>query len=267
MAYFLQIYCSHYGPKARPVAYGLLGDDVLIGTESADPLVDWFLPLNRALESLPIQNTLYLFHGQFETRILWPFLTKKARERLEEAVDLFDEIKKRTALAPLSSYQMASIAKDAGYLKDVIVGDGFSEFFKDATPDEAATQIESNLRAMGAVHAYYEALRRQMRRGELEIQGVTLRPFQIAGKSTGSIDRYVQYDDLLYTEERGRFTFDGPAMLLPYDDKRKALVLETDAPIEQSVEAPEGFLIFALEDTVYYDTIFSLIQWLRDKGE
>ena len=266
MAYFLQIYCSHYGPKARPVAYGLLGDGVLIGTESADPLVDWFLPLNRALESLPIQNTLYLFHGQFETRILWPFLTKKARERLEEAVDLFDEIKKRTALAPLSSCQMASIAKDAGYLKDVIVGDSFSEFFKDATPDEVATQIESNLRAMAAVHAYYEALRRQMRRGELEIQGVTLRPFQIAGKSTGSIDRYVQYDDLLYTEESGRFTFDGPAMLLPYDDKRKALVLETDAPIEQSVEAPEGFLIFALEDTVYYDTIFSLIHWLREKG-
>ena len=266
MAYFLQIYCSHYGPKARPVAYGLLGDGVLIGTESADPLVDWFLPLNRALESLPIQNTLYLFHGQFETRILWPFLTKKARERLEEAVDLFDEIKKRTALAPLSSYQMASFAKDAGYLKDVIVGDSFSEFFKDATSVEVATQIESNLRAMAAVHTYYEALRRQMRRGELEIQGVTLRPFQIAGKSTGSIDRYVQYDDLLYTEESGRFTFDGPAMLLPYDDKRKALVLETDAPIEQSVEAPEGFLIFALEDTVYYDTIFSLIHWLREKG-
>ena len=263
MAYFLQIYCSHYGPKARPVAYGLLGDGVLIGTESADPLVDWFLPLNRALESLPIQNTLYLFHGQFETRILWPFLTKKARERLEEAVDLFDEIKKRTALA---SYQMASIAKDAGYLKDVIVGDSFSEFFKDATPEEVATQIESNLRAMAAVHTYYEALRRQMRRGELEIQGVTLRPFQIAGKSTGSIDRYVQYDDLLYTEESGHFTFDGPATLLPYDDKRKALVLETDAPIEQSVEAPEGFLIFALEDTVYYDTIFSLIHWLREKG-
>ncbi len=267
MAYFLQIYCSHYGPKARPVAYGLLGEDIVIGTESADPLVDWFLPLNRALESLPIQNTLYLFHGQFETRILWPFLTKKARERLEGAVDLYDEIKKRTALAPLSSYQMASIAKDEGYLKDVIVGDGFSEFFKDATPDEVATQIENNLRAMAAVHAYYEGLRRHLRREELEIQGITLRPFQIAGKSEGSIDRYVQYDDLLYTEERGRFTFDCPATLLPYDDKRKALVLETDAPIEQSVEAPEGFLIFALEDTVYYDTILSLLQWLRDKGQ
>lgn len=266
MAYFLQVYCSHYGPKARPVAYGLLGEDVLIGTESADPLVDWFLPLNRALESLPIQNTLYLFHGQFETRILWPYLTKKARQRLDVAADLFDEIKKRTAIAPLSSYKMASIAKDAGYLKDVIVGDGFSEFFKDATPDEVATQIESNLRAMAAVQAFYKGLRRHLRRGELEIQGVSLRPFQIAGKSTGSIDRYVQYDDLLYTEEGGRFTFDCPATLLPYDDKRKALVLETDAPIEQSVEAPEGFLIFALEDTVYYDTIFSLIHWLREKG-
>lgn len=267
MVYFLQIYCSHYGPKARPVAYGLLGDDVIIGTESADPLVDWFLPLNRALESLPIQNTLYLFHGQFETRILWPFLTKKARERLEEAVDLYDEIKKRTALAPLSSYKMASMARDAGYLKDVLVGDGFSKFFKDAGPDEIATQIESNLRAMAAVHTYYEGLRRHLRRGELEIQGFTLRPFQIAGKSIGTIDRYVQYDDLLYTEEGGRFTFDCPATLLPYDEKLKALVLETDAPIEQNIDAPEGFLIFALEDAVYYDTILSLIQWLRDKGE
>ena len=267
MVYFLQIYCSHYGSKARPVAYGLLGEDFLIEREAEDPAEDWIAPLNRALESLPIQNTLYLFHGQFETRILWPYLTKKARERLEGAVDLFDEIKKRTALAPLSSYKMASMAKDTGYLKDVIVGEGFSEFFKDATPDEVATQIKSNLRAMAAVHAYYEGLRRHLRRGELEIQGFTLRPFQIAGKSEGTIDRYVQYDDLLYTEERGRFTFDGPATLLPYDDKRKALVLETDAPIEQSVEAPEGFLIFALEDTVYYDTIFSLIHWLRDKGQ
>ena len=267
MAYFLQIYCSHYGPKARPVAYGLLGEDIVIGTESADPLVDWFLSLNRALESLPIQNTLYLFHGQFETRILWPFLTKKARARLEEAVDLYDEIKKRTALAPLSSYKMASMAKDTGYLKDVIVGDGFSEFFRGACSEDVAVQIESNLRAMAAVHAYYEGLRRHLRRGELEIQGFTLRPFQIVGKSEGTVDRYVQYDDLLYTEEGGRFTFDGPATLLPYDDKRKALVLETDAPIEQSIEAPEGFLIFALEDTVYYDTILSLLQWLRDKGQ
>ena len=267
MAYFLQIYCSHYGPKARPVAYGLLGDDVLIGTESADPLVDWFLPLNRALESLPIQNTLYLFHGQFETRILWPFLTKKARERLEEAVDLFDEIKKRTALAPLSSYKMASMAKDTGYLKDVIVGDGFSEFFRGACSEDVAVQIESNLRAMAAVHAYYEGLRRHLRRGELEIQGISLRPFQIAGKSEGIIDRYVQYDDLLYVEKAGRFTLDAPAKILPYDATRRALVLESDLPIEQSVPAPEGYLIFALEDTVYYDTIFSLIQWLRDKGQ
>lgn len=266
MAYFLQIYCSHYGPKARPVAYGLLGDGVLIGTESADPLVDWFLPLNRALESLPIQNTLYLFHGQFETRILWPFLTKKARERLEEAVDLFDEIKKRTALAPLSSYQMASIAKDAGYLKDVIVGDSFSEFFKDATPEEVATQIESNLRAMAAVHTYYVALRRQMRRGELEIQGFTLRPFQIAGKSTGAMDRYVQYDDLLYVEKAGRFTLDAPAKILPYDATRRALVLESDLPIEQSVPAPEGYLIFALENIVYYDTLLSFTHELRNKS-
>ena len=266
MVYFLQIYCSHYGPKARPVAYGLLGEDFIIEAEAADPAEDWIAPLNRALESLPIQNTLYLFHGQFETRILWPFLTKKARERLEVAVDLYDEIKKRTAIALLSSYKMASIAKGAGYLKDVIVGDGFSEFFKGATPDEVAPQIEDNLRAMAAVHAYYEALRRQMRRGELEIQGVTLRPFQIVGKSEGTIDRYVQYDDLLYTEESGRFTLDAPATLLPYDENRKALVLETDAPVMQSVEAPEGYLIFALEATVYYDTILSLIEWLRDKG-
>ena len=266
MAYFLQIYCSHYGPKARPVAYGLLGDDVLIGRESADPLVDWFLPLNRALESLPIQNTLYLFHGQFETRILWPFLTKKARERLEEAVDLFDEIKKRTALAPLSSYKMASIAKDAGYLKDVIVGDGFSEFFKGACSEDVAVQIESNLRAMAAVHAYYEGLRRQLRRGELEIQGFTLRPFQIAGKSTGSMDRYVQYDDLLYVEKAGRFTLDAPAKILPYDADRRALVLESDLPIAQSVPTPEGYLIFALENIVYYDTLLSLIHELRNKS-
>lgn len=148
MVYFLQIYCSHYGPKARPVAYGLLKGDVLIGTESADPLVDWFLPLNRALESLPIQNTLYLFHGQFETRILWPFLTKKARARLDMAVDLYDKIKKRTSLAPLSSYKMASMAKDAGYKRDVIVGDGFSDFFKGACSEDVAVQIESNLRAI-----------------------------------------------------------------------------------------------------------------------
>ena len=266
MAYFLQIYCSHYGPKARPVAYGLLGDDVLIGTESADPLADWFLPLNRALESLPIQNTLYLFHGQFETRILWPYLTKKARERLEGAVDLFDEIKKRTALAPLSSYKMASMAKDTGYLKDVIVGDGFSEFFRGACSEDVAVQIESNLRAMAAVHAYYEGLRRHLRRGELEIQGFTLRPFQIVGKSEGTVDRYVQYDDLLYTEERGRFTLDAPAKILPYDATRRALVLESDLPIEQSVPAPEGYLIFALENIVYYDTLLSFTHELRNKS-
>ena len=266
MAYFLQIYCSHYGPKARPVAYGLLGEDIVIGTESADPLVDWFLPLNRALESLPIQNTLYLFHGQFETRILWPFLTKKARERLEEAVDLFDEIKKRTALAPLSSYKMASMAKDTGYLKDVIVGDGFSEFFRGACSEDVAVQIENNLRAMAAVHAYYEGLRRHLRRGELEIQGFTLRPFQIVGKSEGTVDRYVQYDDLLYVEKAGRFTLDAPAKILPYDATRRALVLESDLPIEQSVPAPEGYLIFALENIVYYDTLLSFTHELRNKS-
>ena len=80
------------------------------------------------------------------------------------------------------------------------------------------------------------------------------------------MDRYVQYDDLLYVEKAGRFTLDAPAKILPYDADRRALVLESDMPIKQSVPAPEGYLIFALEDNVYYDTLLSFIHELRNKS-
>ena len=154
MVYFLQIYCSHYGFKARPVAYGLLGEDFLIEREAEDPAEDWIAPLNRALESLPIQNTLYLFHGQFETRILWPYFTKKARERLEVAADLFDEIKKRTAIASLASYRLANLALQGGFEGSVCVGENFPRFFKEAGPNDLVEQIKGNLNAMAAAEKY-----------------------------------------------------------------------------------------------------------------
>ena len=266
MVYFLQIYCSHYGPKAHPVAYGLLGEDFLIEREAEDPAEDWIAPLNRALESLPIQNTLYLFHGQFETRIIWPYLTKKARERLERAADLYDEIKKRTAIAPLASYRLANLALEGGYKGSVCVGEDFPSFVKESGPNDLMEQIKANLRAMAAVEKYLSRLKGYLCRGDLEIDGFSLRPFQITGKTEASMDRYVQYDDLLYVEKAGRFTLDAPAKILPYDAERRALVLESDMPIEQSVPAPEGYLIFALEDNVYYDTLLSLICNLRNKS-
>lgn len=266
MVYFLQIYCSHYGPKARPVAYGLLGEDYIIEREAEDPAEDWIAPLNSALESLPIQNTLYLFHGQFETRILWPYLTKKARERLEVAADLFDEIKKRTALAPLASYSLANLALEGGYKGSVCVGENFPRFFKEAGPNDLLEQIKGNLNAMAATEKYLSHLKNHLHRGDLEIDGFSLHPFQITGKTEASMDRYVQYDDLLYVEKAGRFTLDAPAKILPYDAERRALVLESDMPIEQSVPAPEGYLIFALENIVYYDTLLSFIHELRNKS-
>ena len=266
MVYFLQIYCSHYGPKARPVAYGLLGEDFLIEREAEDPAEDWIAPLNRALESLPIQNTLYLFHGQFETRILWPYLTKKARQPLERAADLYDEIKKRTAIAPLASYRLANLALQGGYKGSVCVGEDFLPFFKEATPEALVEQIKGNLNAMAATEKYLSHLKNRLRRGDLEIDGFSLHPFQITGKTEASMDRYVQSDDLLYVEKAGRFTLDAPAKILPYDADRRALVLESDMPIKQSVPAPEGYLIFSLENIVYYDTLLSFIHELRNKS-
>ena len=266
MVYFLQIYCSHYGPKARPVAYGLLGEDYTIEREAADPTEDWIAPLNRALESLPIQNTLYLFHGQFETRIIWPYLTKKARERLERAADLYDEIKKRTAIAPLASYRLANLALEGGYDGSVFVGEDFLRFFKEATSETLVEQIKGNLNAMAAAEKYLQQLKNRLRRGDVEIDGFSLHPFKITGKTEASMDRYVQYDDLLYVEKAGRFTLDASAKILPYDATRRALVLENDMPIEQNVSAPEGYLIFALEDNVYYDTLLSFIYELRNKS-
>ncbi|MCU6786762.1 hypothetical protein [Aedoeadaptatus acetigenes] len=266
MVYFLQIYCSHYGPKARPVAYGLLGEDYIIEREAEDPAEDWIAPLNRALESLPIQNTLYLFHGQFETRILWPYLTKKARERLEVAADLFDEIKKRTAIASLASYRLANLALQGGFEGSVCVGENFPRFFKEAGPNDLVEQIKGNLNAMAAAEKYLSRLKDRLRRADLEIDGFSLHPFQITGKTDSAMDRYVQYDDLLYVEKAGRFTLDAPAKILPYDAERRALVLESDMLIEQSVPAPEGYLIFSLENIVYYDTLLSFIHELRNKS-
>lgn len=266
MVYFLQIYCSHYGPKARPVAYGLLGEDYIIEREAEDPAEDWIAPLNRALESLPIQNTLYLFHGQFETRILWPYLTKKARQRLERAADLFDEIKKRTAIASLASYRLANLTLQGGYKGSVCVGENFPRFFKEAGPNDLLEQIKANLNAMAAAEKYLSRLKDRLHRADLEIDGFSLHPFQITGKTEASMDRYVQYDDLLYVEKAGRFTLDAPAKILPYDAERRALVLESDMPIKQSVPAPEGYLIFALENIVYYDTLLSFIHELRNKS-
>ena len=266
MVYFLQIYCSHYGPKARPVAYGFLGEDFIIEAEAADPAEDWIAPLNRALESLPIQNTLYLFHGQFETRILWPYLTKKARERLEMAADLYDEIKKRTAIAPLASYRLVNLALEGGFKGSVCVGEDFPRFFKEACPNDLVEQIKGNLNAMAATEKYLSHLKSRLRREDLEIDGFSLHPFQITGKTDGAMDRYVQYGDLLYLEKAGRFTLDAPAKTLPYDAQRRALVLESDMPIEQSVPAPEGYLIFALDGAVYYDTLLSFIHQLCNKS-
>lgn len=266
MVYFLQIYCSHYGPKARPVAYGFLGEDFIIEAEAADPTEDWIAPLNRALESLPIQNTLYLFHGQFETRILWPYLTKKARERLNVAADLFDEIKKRTAIAPLTSYRLASLALQGAFEGSVCVGEDFLPFFKEATPEALVEQIKTNLNAMAATENYLQQLKSRLSLGDVEIDGFSLHPFQITGRTDSAMDRYVQYDDLLYVEKAGRFTLDAPAKILPYDADRRALVLESDLPIAQSVPAPEGYLIFALENIVYYDTLLTFIHELRNKS-
>ena len=266
MVYFLQIYCSHYGPKARPVAYGFLGENFLIEREAEDPAEDWIAPLNRALESLPIQNTLYLFHGQFETRILWPYLTKKARERLDMAADLFDEIKKRTAIAPLASYRLVNLALQGGFKGSVCVGEDFPRFFNEACPNDLVEQIKGNLNAMAATEKYLSHLKSRLRQGDVEIDGFTLHHFQITGKTDGAMDRYVQYDDLLYVEKAGRFTLDAPAKMLPYDTQHRALVLESDMPIEQSVQVPEGYLIFALDGAVYYDTLLSFIHQLRNKS-
>ena len=119
---------------------------------------------------------------------------------------------------------------------------------------------------MAATEKYLSHLKNRLRREDLEIDGFTLHPFQITGKTDASMDRYVQYDDLLYVEKAGRFTLDAPAKMLPYDAQRRALVLESDMPIEQSVSAPEGYLIFALDGAVYYDTLLSFIHQLRNKS-
>ncbi|MDY3117916.1 MAG: hypothetical protein SOW18_00065 [Peptoniphilus sp.] len=267
MAYFLQIYISNYGAHARPVAYGAKGEGSFVrAIEATDETEDWISPLNRFLESFSLQNTLYLFRGQFETRCIGPYLTKKARERLTEAVDLYDAIKARTAIAPLPSYSMAALARMGDFDDTVRVAEEFSVYLKEQSTDAIERQIERNLDAMAAAHNFLKQLRRRLRRDPLEIESFHLHPFQIRGTCDENVRRYIQRDDLLYTEEDGQFTFDGPLKRLPYDDKRYALVLETDAPVVQSVICPSGFLLFALEDTVYYETILALLEWLREQG-
>lgn len=263
--HFLQIYCSRYGRGGRPVAYGYLPKEGSenIGIE-VDPAKDWIAPLDRILTNLPKTEDLYVYHADYEIKKAAPLFSSTARDRLRSALDLYPMLKAITGLAPESSYTMAHLAEKAGFSKAVAVGDAFVERFRIADPAALYDQIRHNLLAMKSIYSYYTALRKRTTRQGVQMTAFSLSPFQIRGRTPGGRDRYYQRDDILYWEEDGRFLFEADVRYMPYDAEKKALVLRGDFSISSAVPTPPGFVVFGIDDEIYYDVMAELLAYLRD---
>lgn len=262
MVNYLQLYCSHYGPGARPFAYVFLYNDELFSDfERDDATYDWIAPLDRLLKDMPESATLYTFNSTFEQKKAAPLLSKEARDIVRNSVDLYKEIKARTTLVPLPSYSMESLSHS-----EVILGPDLRRLHKEGREEDLNIAMEKNIRAMERIGRIYEDLAAEQGCSEVRIDSILPSPFTITGHTTDSLPRYIQREDLLYEERDGCFRLEIGAEWLPYDAKTYALVVESDAPIVSKVDSPPGYLIFVLGEEVFFSTILEFIRYLREQG-
>lgn len=261
MVNYLQLYCTHYGPGARPFAYVFLYNGELFSDfERDDATYDWIAPLDRLLKDMPENATLYTFNSTLEQKKASPLLSKEAILKLSRGVDLYKEIKSRTTLVPLPSYSMESLSRN-----EVILGPDLRRIHKESREEELRAVMEKNIRAMERIGKIYEDLVAEQSCGGLRIDSILPSPFTVIGSTTDYLPRYIQRGDLLYEEREERFQMEIEAKWLPYDAKTQALVVETDAPVVSKVDSPPGYLIFALGEEVFYSTILEFIRYLREE--
>lgn len=261
MVNYLQFYCTHYGPGARPFAYVFLYNGELFSDfEREDAAYDWIAPLDRLLNDMPENATLYTFNSAFEQKKASPLLSKEAILKLSRGVDLYKEIKSHTTLVPLPSYSMESISRS-----ELILGHDLRRLHKEGREKDLRAAMERNIRAMERIGKVYEDLAAEQEGGGVRIDSILPSPFTVIGSTTDYLPRYIQRGDLLYEEREGRFRMEIGAEWLPYDTKTRALVVETDAPVPSKVDSPPGYLIFALGEKVFYSTILEFIRYLREQ--
>lgn len=264
MTSYVQIYCSHYGPGARPVAFVFYdGSTILWDMEDEKGIRDWVRPLDERLNALKEGDTLYTFHADFEIKQIAPLLNASALKRLKASVDLHASLKRRTALMPYPSYRMAALAEKSGFKSEVFVGTDFSRRYHPSRREQMGALIKDNILAMESIASLLETLQNRQRGKHIALESFSPSPFQVEGTSDDSLERYLQRDDLLYREKNGRFHFEADLKWLPYDRSTEALVLESDAPIPSPVPAPQGYLVFGLGDTIYYETLIAYLEHLR----
>lgn len=259
MVNYLQFYCTHYGPGARPFAYVFLYNGELFSDfERDDATYDWIAPLDHLLKDMTENATLYTFNSAFEQKKVSPLLSKEAILKLSRGVDLYKEIKSRTTLVPFSSYSMESLSH-----RKVVLGPDLRRIHRESREEELKAVMEKNIRAMERIGKIYEDLVAKQSCGEVRIDSILPSPFTIIGHTKDSLPHYIQQGDVLYEERDGNFRLEIGAKWLPYDENTLALVVETDAPIVSRVDSPPGYLIFALGEKVFYSTILEFIHYLR----
>lgn len=259
MVNYLQLYCTHYGPGARPFAYVFLYNGELFSDfEREDATYDWIAPLDHLLKDMPENATLYTFNSAFEQKKAAPLLSKEVRRVVSNSVDLYKEIKSRTALVPLPNYSMESLSHSK-----VVLGPDLRTFHKEGREEELRKAMEMNIRAMERIGAMYEDLKGEQRADDIWIDSILPSPFTIIGHTQDPLPHYFQQGDVLYEERDGNFRLEVEAKWLPYNESTLALVVETDAPIVSKVDSPPGYLIFALGEEVFYSTILEFIHYLR----
>ncbi|MDD7362706.1 MAG: hypothetical protein SPI65_04890 [Peptoniphilus sp.] len=264
MANYVQIYCSRYDSKARPVAFVFSDGSEVVWDMEDDRLRDWTRPLLARLESLPEGESLYTFNADFEIKRIAPLLTARTVDALRQSKDLYHLMKRHTRLHPYPSYRMRDLAKMCGYDADVNVGGDFIEIFSSSNRAKIEKTLHRNIEAMVSIKAMADDLLARQRGEHVALESFHPSPFQIEGTTDGTGDRYIQYQDILYRESQGRFIFEANARWLPYDATRRALVLESDAPVISRVESPDGFIVFGLDDIIYYETIVDAVEYIRD---
>lgn len=259
MVNYLQLYCSHYGPGARPFAFVFSRNGVISSDyEREDITYDWIAPLEHLLKDMPENATLYTFNSAFEQKKVAPLLSKEALYKLSNSVDLYKAIKSRTTLVPLPSYSMESLSHS-----EVILGPDLRKLHKEGREEELRKAMKVNIKAMERIDAVYEDLKDEQRADNIWIDSILPSPLTIIGHTKDSLPHYIQQGDILYEERGGNFRLEIGAKWLPYDENTLALVVETNAPIVSRVDSPPGYLIFALGEKVFYSTILEFIHYLR----
>ncbi|CAC9928662.1 hypothetical protein PEPCOX59622_00376 [Aedoeadaptatus coxii] len=259
MVNYLQLYCSHYGPGARPFAFILSQNGTLFfDFERKDATYDWIASLDRLLRDMPENDVLYTFNSGFEQKTATPLLSKESLSKLSNSVDLYKEIKARTRIVPYKSYSMESLSHEK-----VILGSDLHSLLKEGRENEVQEAMKRNIKAMEQIGAAYERLVEEQSASDIWIDAISPSPFTVTGHTNDSLSRYIQRGDALYEEKDGLFRLELQATWLPYDQNTKALVVETDVPIQSMVNSPPGYLIFALGEEVFYSTILEFIHYLR----